>query len=512
MATLEQLSAALVKADAAGNAEDAKALADAIRGMRAQSPKVDDAIDAGAKNFANESGTAMRFLQGAGKAVHDVGQGLGQMVGLTSRADVEESRRIDAPLMKTGVAANAGNIVGNLGMMAPVALAGGLTVPAAAAVGVGTGLAQPSTSTGETLTNMALGGVGGAVGQKAGNMLAEAATNRAAKITALNVANTPKLAAAREASAMGYVIPPDDLNANMLTKTLSGLSGKIKTAQEASARNQTVTNNAAKAAIGLAKDDVLDAAALKAVRDKAGLAYKAVADLPEIAPAQASTLTNSRAVEAFKPKQALQELKQARNDATAWYAAYARSASPDDLTKAKGFASTAKELESKFEDYATQLGRDDLLPALREARKLIAKTYTIEKGLNEVTGDVSASVLAKQLAKGKPLEGDLRDVARFGAAFPKASQALKESPKATSPLDWGAALAASAGTSSPLPMLMVGARPLAREAVLSGMAQRAAMKDIGPGMVGTVAQNKLARLLAAPVGVQGGLAASELTR
>jgi len=36
MATLEQLSAALVKADAAGNAEDAKALADAIRQMQTQ--------------------------------------------------------------------------------------------------------------------------------------------------------------------------------------------------------------------------------------------------------------------------------------------------------------------------------------------------------------------------------------------------------------------------------------------------------------------------------------------
>jgi len=34
MATLEQLSAALVKADAAGNAADAKALADAIRQMQ----------------------------------------------------------------------------------------------------------------------------------------------------------------------------------------------------------------------------------------------------------------------------------------------------------------------------------------------------------------------------------------------------------------------------------------------------------------------------------------------
>ena len=34
MATLEQLSAALVKADAAGNSADAKAFADAIRQMR----------------------------------------------------------------------------------------------------------------------------------------------------------------------------------------------------------------------------------------------------------------------------------------------------------------------------------------------------------------------------------------------------------------------------------------------------------------------------------------------
>lgn len=39
MATLEQLSAALVKADAAGNTEDAKVLADAIRKMRAAAPE-----------------------------------------------------------------------------------------------------------------------------------------------------------------------------------------------------------------------------------------------------------------------------------------------------------------------------------------------------------------------------------------------------------------------------------------------------------------------------------------
>ena len=38
MATIDELSAALVKADAAGNAADAKALADAIRQMRVAAP------------------------------------------------------------------------------------------------------------------------------------------------------------------------------------------------------------------------------------------------------------------------------------------------------------------------------------------------------------------------------------------------------------------------------------------------------------------------------------------
>lgn len=42
MATIEQLSAALVKADAAGNTADAKALADAIRQMRSQQPATNE--------------------------------------------------------------------------------------------------------------------------------------------------------------------------------------------------------------------------------------------------------------------------------------------------------------------------------------------------------------------------------------------------------------------------------------------------------------------------------------
>lgn len=54
---------------------------------------------------------------GAGKAVYDAGRGIGQLVGLQSQSDIDEAKRLDAPLMKTK-AGIAGNIGGNIAMVA----------------------------------------------------------------------------------------------------------------------------------------------------------------------------------------------------------------------------------------------------------------------------------------------------------------------------------------------------------------------------------------------------------
>lgn len=107
------------------------------------------------------SGT-QKFLAGVGKAFTDVGRGAGQLVGLVSREDVEQARKLDAPLMKTG-AGTAGNILGNVVAAAPTAFIPGVnTIAGSAAVGAGMGLLQPSTSTGETIQNIATGGAAGA--------------------------------------------------------------------------------------------------------------------------------------------------------------------------------------------------------------------------------------------------------------------------------------------------------------------------------------------------------------
>lgn len=103
-----------------------------------------------------------KFLAGTGKAFSDLASGVGQLVGAVSRDDVAESRKRDAALMDSS-AGMAGNIVGNVAAAVPTAfIPGANTIAGAGLIGAGMGLAQPSTSTGETLTNVGLGGAAGA--------------------------------------------------------------------------------------------------------------------------------------------------------------------------------------------------------------------------------------------------------------------------------------------------------------------------------------------------------------
>lgn len=135
-------------------------------------------------NPTNGMGGVEKFVAGYGKAGSDMVRGIGQRIGsvlpdgavkalgLPSQADIDESKRLDAPLMKTG-AATVGNIGGNIASALPaLAIPGAGSVLGATAIGAGLGFIQP-TATGENpLKNAALGGAlgGGAVvtGQLAG--------------------------------------------------------------------------------------------------------------------------------------------------------------------------------------------------------------------------------------------------------------------------------------------------------------------------------------------------------
>ena len=179
-----------------------------------------------------------------------------------------------------------------------------------------------------------------------------------------------------------------------------------------------------------------------------------------------------------------------------------------DTGMGKAAKQASNELEGMLERHLQAQGNTEALQAFQDARKLIAKTYTVQKALNEQTGNVSAQQLANDLAKGRPLSGDLLTVAQMGQAFPKATQALKEAPKATSPLDFAVAGMTAGATANPLAMATVAARPVARSMLLSGPMQRAALQPqaFTPGMMGLLGSDPL-RQLGGSVGAGGLLAA-----
>jgi hypothetical protein len=479
-----------------------------------------------------------KFRAGVGKAFVDIGRGAGQLVGAVSRDDVAESRKLDSSLMNTG-AGVAGNLAGNVALLAPTAMIpGAATIPGAAAIGAATGALQPSVSTQETMTNMALGGAGGAAGQAIANKVPGLLRGRVDTAKAGQAANAQKFAAARAGAKEGYVIPPADLEPGALSEAVSGLSGKIKTAQVASQRNQQVTDRLAREAIGLKAGDELSSDTLQAIRNQAaaqgyapirsagtvqadqqlGTALDAIVATRKGAsrsfPGLGKTnmhgkpvdevvdLVDALRVKQFDAGDAIDATKVLRETADKAYRAGDR-----ELGKASKGAADA--IEGMLERHLQAAGNPDALKAFRDARTLIAKTYSVQKGLNAQTGNVSAQSLAKELAKGRPLSGDLRTIAETGQAFPKATQSLKEAPKQLSPLDFAVAATSGAATGNPLAAVMLGARPLARNALLSGPVQARAMQQSAPVPMTQATQklleNRLAQMLLGPAGMATGL-------
>ena len=305
-----------------------------------------------------------------------------------------------------------------------------------------------------------------------------------------------QMAAVKAATDAGYVIPPSQAKPTLVNRLLEGVSGKISTAQNASAKNSVITDGLAAKSIGLAQDTKITPDVLNDVRKTAAQAYEAVASLP-VKPAQtASSVTNTPAIAEINPKEMVFDLRKARNDADAWYRSYGRTADPDALVKAQTAKNLATKLQTGLEDYASSVGRDDLVPAMVESRKLIAKTYTVEKALNPTTGTIDARKLGALIDKGKPLTDELRQAGEFANRFPKAAQTVEKmgSLPQTSPLDWATGGAIGAATGNSLGLAMVAARPTARAAALSGFVQR--------GLSQPQSNGRLLEFLSSPEGQQ----------
>lgn len=333
----------------------------------------------------------------------------------------------------------------------------------------------------------------------------------------------PDMASAiQRARELGYVIPPTQARGSLLNRAIEGTSGKAATAQNASARNQEITNKLTAKSLGLPEDTTVTGDVLKGIRAEAGKAYDAISNTGVIMPKQSyydalenikkpfvSTqqsfpnqkpspvieLADSLKTDSFDASAAVQKIKQLRTAADDAF----RTGNTDVARASK---EAAKVLEDAVEDHLKTIGSPDLLKNFRDARQLIAKTYTVENAANTVTGTVDARKLAAQLKRGKPLSEELKDVAEFSARFPKATQPteMMGSLPQISPLDVTAGVVGSAVSGNAYPAAAIAGRPLLRELALSSPIQNRLVqppKDLAP------TKANLAKLLMMQQATQG---------
>lgn len=291
----------------------------------------------------------------------------------------------------------------------------------------------------------------------------------------------------------GYVVPPSTIKPTMGNVAVESLGGKIATAQAASLRNQEVTNALASRSVGLSPNQPLTPAALKDVRAKAGQVYEQVANIGRISPDtdfftdiakiraassrvqqdfpdaslaaadKIDDLVKSLARPGFDSRSGLEYIKTLRQQAS------------DNLTGAnitsesRALGNAQRQAADAIEDLiarqVAQSGNPQLMKQFDEARRLIAKTYTVQNAL-ETTGNVNAAKLAQLLRKDRPLSPELTTAARFAGAFPRAA-AMPEriGGPGVSALDaWTAAGGAGLGAAfqSPAAAVPLIAMPFAR--------------------------------------------------
>jgi hypothetical protein len=296
------------------------------------------------------------------------------------------------------------------------------------------------------------------------------------------------LSASRQA---GYVVPPSTTNPTMTNKVIESIGGKVGTAQDAAIRNTKVTNSLAKKALGIT-DESITPDALNAIRVKAGEAYESVKrageisaddafrsalegvsekyrgaakDFPELARQDIQTIVDSINKPKFSSDSAIDAISILRDKADAAFGS-------GDKALGKAYKSISKAIEDVIERNLSNKGESgaELLKKFREARALIAKTYSVEKALNPSTGNVNAIKLAQQLARGKPISGELRTAAKFGGAFPKVSKEILDSGSVRN-TDVILGAGSAALSKEPMYLLYPYLRQLARSGLLSDAGQ-----------------------------------------
>lgn len=441
MATFDELSAALVKADAAGNVADAKAFADEIRRMRATE---NEGIPAQRRSFADTvqgitevPGVILTGAAGtlAGNVIGPLTSlyegSFGTQKGIKRAEDVAgkvQQALTYAPRTQTGR-----DILGGISDVVSASKLEGLN-PAVAT--------EVSAVTAPVVT-------------QAKGVAATRSLKRAAQTQEANVArsfdNAAQIDAANLAAQHGIALNPAVSNPTKTNRIKSTIAGATNLNENLSKINEVKFTNLVKEDMGLSPNTVLNAKAFEEAINKLSGPYTKVSQIPKLAPDQkiiseieqlrinrpaiggeaSAAAVNSLVDEALAKvaegrsgAEIITDIRKLRKDASSVYSTQQKSGVPDPTLVAKADANIgiANALENLIE---ANVNDPKVLGDLRAARAKMARIYDYERSTNLATNRIDPQVLAKMLEEGKPISGLAADIGKIAAVFPDIAQSGK---------------------------------------------------------------------------------------
>lgn len=470
MATLEQLSAALVKADAAGNAADAKAFADAIRQMQgtAAAP-AESGIPA-----PRRTGTRADQIPGYGGPVP-------ASTAAPARPESGFLGKLMAPV-ETAVTLGTGLVTAlpvELSKVYGTLTSGQYGTQAGIRAGEATGrkvqqFFQPQVSpeseaqTAAISNMLASTGLQGVPLNMLGNIstLAKPAIQQVApvikaplearqqRIQTQRVKESelaaPRIDAAKDALELGLALDPSISSPSAGSRIRTGVVGTAGLQGNLSKINLPKVAKVAREDMGLPETVKLDAKAFetassqpkitkpydamraipRVVADDAALAkVDSLRIVPTVADEGKSIAVNN-ILDAVKQElqtgidgnTAVETIRQLRRDARAIYNQQATGVnppSPIEIAKADAKFGVAAAYEDALQN---STNNPKLITEFRGARELAARVHDYERATNLATGVVDPQALANLAAEGKPLSGKLAKLANVAANFPEVTQ------------------------------------------------------------------------------------------
>jgi hypothetical protein len=532
MATLEQLSAALIKADAAGNAEDAKAFADAIRQMPSAKQSVDQfGIPVTVRPPQTETPLTLREkISGAIETPVALAANLvsGPITYLAGAGGPEFQKKVAGEIQyqpRTRLAQETLETVGK-GLeatklppfMGPIAGANMLARSVGPVFRAGSDIVRSE-------------------GNLIKNAIAVPLESRAAFIqegrVAKSYANAPIIDAAKAAKRQGFAVDPAITNPTIRNRAKGMVVGPAFD-EAANKYNAAQTTYSVRKDLGLSASEPLTSASIDKALDVAGKPYTPIREM-QVLKASDDVLASIKALD--KPatlggksqakvvttlvddviqelqtgrsgEQIIDDIRQMRRQAQSVYKARdsGNNPPPAEIAQADARMGIANSLEKLIDENAPNA---TVLKEFKQARQRMAQIYDHERAINFANESVDPQVYAKLLKEKKgDMTGVGADIGKVAATFPNLmstqAPAAQVMPKVTRSGVLGAAGALAGGALGGYPGAIGGASlggasgfvgsRLAAKGMINPAYQsaRAMPKDYRPNTLAPANQNKLA--------------------